>query len=144
MFSTQINVEAAHFGARVLKRKPPGGGAMPNEREIWRFQGVKVDEIDWNFHGTIQTQRQAFSSRIHSPGPPAPWASTQKPCVHVERLLHSAKQQKESDRVTIWHVNKTHLQHSGNLDVDCQDLDCLLTLLLSLIRSEDDRKIGIW
>ncbi len=45
MFSTQVNVKAAHFGARVLKRRPPGEGATPNRTEIWLFEGVKVDEI---------------------------------------------------------------------------------------------------
>ncbi len=44
MFSTQVNVKAAHFGARVLKRRPPGEGGMPNRTEIWHFQGVKVDD----------------------------------------------------------------------------------------------------
>ncbi len=47
MFSTQVNVKAAHFGARVLKRKPPGGGGGGNasKRDIWLFQGVDMDEI---------------------------------------------------------------------------------------------------
>ncbi len=45
MFSTQVSVEAAHFGTRMLKMKPPGGGGMPNRTEIWLFEGVKVDEI---------------------------------------------------------------------------------------------------
>ncbi len=45
MFSTQVNVKDAHFGARVLKRRLPGKGAMPNRTEIWLFEGVKVDEI---------------------------------------------------------------------------------------------------
>ena len=38
--------EGCPFGARVLKRKLPGGGGMPNRREIWLFQGVNMDEID--------------------------------------------------------------------------------------------------
>ncbi len=45
MLSTQVNVEAAHFGAGMLKRKPPGGRATPNRTEIWIFEGVNVDEI---------------------------------------------------------------------------------------------------
>ncbi len=45
MFSTQVSVEAAHFGARVLKRKPPGDEGMPNRTGIWLFEGVNVDEI---------------------------------------------------------------------------------------------------
>ncbi len=45
MLSTQVNVKAAYFGARVLKRRPPGKGAMTNRTEIWLFEGVKVDEI---------------------------------------------------------------------------------------------------
>ncbi len=137
MFSTQVNVKAAHFGARVLKRKPPGGGGTPNRTQMWLFEGVKVDEIDWNFPGTIWTQRQTFSRGIHPPGPPAPWASMQKPHVRVERLLGLVKQQKESDGVTTWQVNKIHRRHLGHLDVD--DLNCLLSLLRSLIRSEDDQ-----
>ena len=46
MLSTQVNGEAAHFGAGVLKRKPFGEGTMPNRREIWQFQGIEVDEMD--------------------------------------------------------------------------------------------------
>ncbi len=97
----KFNVEAAHFGVRMLKRRPPGGGALPNRTEIWLLEGVKVDEIGWNCHGTIWTQRQTFSNGIHPPGPPALWTSMQNPCVQVERLLGSVKQQKESDRVTL-------------------------------------------
>ncbi len=110
-----INVKTAHFGAKMLKRNPPGGWAMPNRTERWLFEGIKVDEIGWNFHGTIWTQRQTFSSGIHPPGPPALWASMQKPCVWVERLLGSVKQQKESERVTLGQVNKTRQWHSGHL-----------------------------
>ncbi len=111
----KFNVEAAHFGPRVLKRKPPGEGATPNRTEIWLFEGVKVDKIGWNFHGTIWTQRQTFSRGMNPPGPLALWASMQKPHVWVKRLLRSVKQEKESDGVTIWQVNKTHRQHSGHL-----------------------------
>ncbi len=111
------------------------GGGMPNRRrEIWPLQGVKVDEMDWNFHRRILTPWATISTRIHSPGPLALWANMQKPFVRVERLLGSVKQQNESDGVTLWQVNKTHWRPSGNLDVNCQDLDCLLTLLVSLIR----------
>ncbi len=46
MFSTQVNVRDAHFSARVLKRRPPGGGTMPNRTRIWLFEGGKVDEMD--------------------------------------------------------------------------------------------------
>ncbi len=44
----RFNVEAAHFGARVLKRRSPGEGAMSNRIEIWHFRGqmlMKLDEI---------------------------------------------------------------------------------------------------
>ncbi len=141
MFSTQVNVKDAHFGARMLKRRPPGGGGgMPNGTQMWLFEGVKVDEIGWNFHGTIWTQRQTFSRGIHLPGPPAPWASMQKPCVQVERLLGSVKQQKESNRVTIWQVNKTHWWQSGNLDLDCH----LLPLLMTAIWTVFSRYCWVW
>ena len=111
----RVNVMAAHFGARMLKRMAPGGGAMPNRTEIWLFQGVKVDEIGWNFHGRIWIPWPTIPTRIHSPGPSAPWASMQKPRVRIERLLVSVKQQKENDGVTTWQVNKTHQRQSGNL-----------------------------
>ncbi len=39
-----VNVKAAHFGARVLKRKSPGEEGMPNGTEKWLFEGEKVDE----------------------------------------------------------------------------------------------------
>ncbi len=55
MFSIQVNVQAAHFGARMLKRRPPGGWGMPNRREIWLFSGVNGNEIGWIFHGGILT-----------------------------------------------------------------------------------------
>ncbi len=88
---------------------------MPNKTEIWLLEEVKVDEIGWNFHGTIWTQRQTFSSGIHPPGPQVLWAHMQKHCVWVKRLLGLVKQQKESNRVTLWQVNKTHLWQSGHL-----------------------------
>ncbi len=34
-----------HFGARMLKRKPPGEEGMPNRTEIWLFHEVTADEI---------------------------------------------------------------------------------------------------
>ncbi len=45
MLSAQVSVKAAHFGTRMFKSKPPEERAMPNKREIWLFQGVKMDEI---------------------------------------------------------------------------------------------------
>ncbi len=45
MLSAQVSVEAAHFGATVLKKKPPGDEGMQNRTEIWLFQGIQVDEI---------------------------------------------------------------------------------------------------
>ncbi len=111
MLSTQVSVEAAHFGARMLKRETTRGrGGMPNRREIWLFQGVNMDEIGWNFYRKILTPWPTISTGIHFPGPPEPWASMQKPCVWVERLLCSVKQQKENDGRTFWQVNKTHQQ----------------------------------
>ncbi len=50
----------------MLKRKPPGEGAMPNRREIWLFHGVNMDEICWNFSGRILTLRPTISTRIHT------------------------------------------------------------------------------
>ncbi len=91
----RVNVEAAHFGARMLKREPTGGETMPNRREIWLFQGINVDEMAKILIGKT---RPTISTGSHSPGPPAPWASMQKPRVRVERLLRSVKQQKESDQ----------------------------------------------
>ncbi len=45
MLSTQVSVEAAHFIARVLKRKPFGeGGGMPN-----KFGVAVIYIFDWNF-----------------------------------------------------------------------------------------------
>ncbi len=40
-----FNVKTAHFGARVLKRRPPGEGGLPKGLEIWLFQGVNTDEF---------------------------------------------------------------------------------------------------
>ncbi len=77
----RVNVKAAHFGARVLKRETTRGGPMPNRTGIWLFQGVNVDEIGWNFCKRTLTPWPTISTGIHSPSPPAPWASTQKPHV---------------------------------------------------------------
>ncbi len=97
----RVNIKAAHFGARMLKRKTiRGGGGMPNRTEIWHFQGVNVEETAWNFHGRIWTQGDSF--------PRTSSASTQKPHVRVKRLLGLVKQQKESNRVTIWRVDKAN------------------------------------
>ncbi len=38
-------MKAAHFGARVLKRKPTGDKGMPNRTEKRLFLGVKADDI---------------------------------------------------------------------------------------------------
>ncbi len=35
----------AHFGARVLNRRPPGEGDLPKRIEFGLLEGVKVDEI---------------------------------------------------------------------------------------------------
>ncbi len=105
----RINVKAAHFGARMLKGKPPGEGAMPDRREICLFQGMNVDDIGWNFQGGIQTPWPTISTWIHSAGPPVLWASMQKPRVWVERLLRSMKQQKESNRMTLCQVNSLNI-----------------------------------
>ncbi len=125
---------------------------MPNRREIWLFQGVNMDEIGWNFHGGIRTTWSTISTGIHSPGPPALWASMQKPCVWVERLLGSMMQQKiewqgdtligKENSSTTARKSQCELRLSllrslitPKEDRNSQDLDCLLTLLLSLIRS---------
>ncbi len=83
-------------------RQLQGAGGMPNRREIWLFEGLNMDEIGWNFYRRILTPWPTIFTRIHSPGPSALWASMQKNHPRVERLLHSVKQQKESDRVTLW------------------------------------------
>ncbi len=128
-----VNVKAAHFGARMLKRRPPGGGPMPNRTEKWLFEGEKVDEMAWNFHGTIPTSRPTISTWLHPPGPPALCTGMQKTRVRVERLLGSVKQRKESDRVTIWQVNKTCRWQFGHL-ASCWWVQSSLHLL---VRSAD-------
>ncbi len=71
------------FGARVLKRRPPGEGATPNRIELWLFQGANADEIARNFHATIPASGPFISTGFHSPGPPAPCASMQKPSMQM-------------------------------------------------------------
>ena len=99
----RVNVKAAHFGARVLKRKSPGEGAMPNRREIRLFQGVNMDEIGWNFHGRIWTPRSTISTGIHSPGPLALWVSMQNtlcPGWEVARFGEATKREQQGDNLT--------------------------------------------
>ncbi len=137
----RVNVKAAHFGARVLKRKPPGEGAMPNWIEIWLFQGVNVNEMGWNFHGRILTPWPTISIGIHSLGHLVPYVSTQKPHVWVERLLYSVKLQKESDRVTCKQNSSKMVGKSRSglprlvllrpiRSAKLRSADCLLSLLL--------------
>ena len=98
---------------RSKGRQLEGGHA--NRKRNLAFSGGNHDEIGWNFHGGIWTPWPTISSGIHSPGPPALWASMQNPCVRVERLLCSVKLQKESNRVTTWHANKPHRRQLENL-----------------------------
>ena len=72
-------VGAAHFDVTVLKRRPPREGGMPNRLKIWLFQGSNVDEMDWNFHGTIPAPWPIISTRLHSLGPLALCATMQNP-----------------------------------------------------------------
>ena len=83
---------------------------MPNRTEIWLFQGGKSG---WNWLKVLWKNPNPKADIFHWDS--LPRASMQKPHVQVERLLGSVKQQKESDGVTIWQVNKTHWWHSGHL-----------------------------
>ncbi len=82
-----IIVRAAHFGARMLKRRPPGGGGTLNRLKIWLFQGANVDEMDWNFHRTIPAPWPIISTRLHSPGPPALCAIMQNPIYSITQIF---------------------------------------------------------
>ncbi len=115
---TQCWVHRSVLRLPILPECSKGGhleGGMPKRREIWLFQGANMDETAWNFDARIQSPWPTISTGIHSPGLRVPWASMQKPLVRVERLLHSVKQEKESERVTLWHVNRTHWWQPGNL-----------------------------
>ncbi len=104
------------------------------------FSWGNAYEIAWNFHGRILLPRPTFSRGIHSPGPLAPFTSMQKPHVWVGRLLSLVKQQRDSDRVILWQVNKTHQRQSGNLDLDCHIRSCWgWSRLPSLDTSESDQ-----
>ncbi len=115
----RVNVKAAHFGARMLERKTTGGGHAKQDRNLALLGG----KCWWNclkFSCKNLNPKADISSGILSPEPLAPNASMQEPCVRVRRLLaRLVKQQKESDRVTLWQANKTHWRQLGNLDVDC-------------------------
>ncbi len=50
MLSTQVSVEAAHFGARVLKRKPHGDKGMPGLK-FGFFRGYKWMKLAEIFMG---------------------------------------------------------------------------------------------
>ena len=73
-----------HFAARMLKLRPTREGGMPKRLKIWLFQGANVDEMDWNFHGTIPAPWPIISTRLHSPGPPALCATMQNPIVRAK------------------------------------------------------------
>ncbi len=81
---------------------------MPYRTENLLFEGEKVDEMTWNFCGTVPAPRPIISTQFHAPGPPAPCTSMQEPSVLVDRLLASVMQEKESNKVAISHINKTN------------------------------------
>ncbi len=79
-------------------------GPHQTRTKQWLFVGVNADEMDWNYHGPIPAPWPIISTQTHFSGPPASCTGTQQSRVRVERLLCSVKQQKESDRVTLRHV----------------------------------------
>ncbi len=62
-----------------------GGG---HAKQDWKvaFWGEKMDEMAWNFHGTIPASRSIISTWLHPPGPPVPCTGMQKNRVWVERF----------------------------------------------------------
>ncbi len=115
----RFNVQAAHLGTRMLKRKWPGRGPMPNGTEIWLFEGEKVDEMAWNFLWDNPSHQVNHFHMVASPrssGAMHRHAKTLCPGWEVATFHEAAKM---SDRVTLWHVDKTHRWHLGSLDLVC-------------------------
>ena len=74
-------VRAAHFGARMLKRRPPREGGTPKRLKIWLFQGANENAMDWNFYRRILTPWPTISTGFHSPGHLALCATMQNPII---------------------------------------------------------------
>ncbi len=130
MSSTQGQCQGCPLDARMLKRRPPGEGAMPNRTEIWLLKGVNAaDEMDWNFHWTIPAPWPIISTWIHSSGPLLPCAGTQKtPCsgLEVAMFREAAKRERRGDNLTCKQNSSKAVRKywSGQDDLDCHRRCC--------------------
>ncbi len=77
-------VRAAHFGARMLKSRPPREGGTPKRLKIWLFQEANIYKMHWNFYRRILTPWSTISTRFHSPGHPALCATMQNPIIRAK------------------------------------------------------------
>ncbi len=124
MLSTQGQCQGCPFWCFNDQTEATWRGSHAKQKRNLAFSVGNMDQMAWKFHGRILTPWPTISTRIHSPGPPAPCRSTQKPCVQVERLLGSVKLEKESDYVTIWHVNKMRWRQSGGTSRPWYTTEC--------------------
>ncbi len=133
-----FSVRDAHLDATVLKTRQTGQDSMPKRLEIQLFSGGDVNELDWNFHGTVPAPWPIISARFHSPGPPAPCATLRNLIIQAKRLLDSVRWRKRRDRVREGEsltckqnasttVDKSRLRplDTSEDDLYCKDLDCL-------------------
>ncbi len=99
----RFKVQAAHPGGRILKRKSPGEEGMPKGLEIWLFEGVKVDEIAWNFRGPIPAPQAQHFHRVLFPGCPGAMHKYAKTLCRgwgVGRFGETTKRERQGDTLT--------------------------------------------
>ena len=64
----RVNVKDAHFGARVLKRRPPGEGGRAKPKRDLTFSGGKSGQNELKILQKILTPWPTISTGIYSPG----------------------------------------------------------------------------
>ncbi len=103
MLRAEAHCPDSPLWSNSAQKKATCGGGMSNKTEIWLFEMVNMDEIDWNFHGWILHPRLTFSRGIHSPDPPVLCTSMQKkPCLgwEVARFSEATKRQQQGDTIS--------------------------------------------
>ncbi len=75
MLSTEVNVKAAHFGAAVLKRKPPGGGGRAKQKRNLAFSEGKSG---WNWLKFLQKTPDPLAHHFHFDSLPRPSGTKSK------------------------------------------------------------------
>ncbi len=150
MLSIQVQCRGCPFWCWNAQKKATWrGGGTPNRTEMWFFQGAKVDEIGWTSWNNLDPKADIFQWDS-SPRPSSTMSRHTKtlcPGQEVARFSEAAKREQQGDTLTgkqnssmtLWTSwcgrSRLPLTIRSEDDQNSQDLDCLLSLLLNLIRS---------